>query len=89
MVLVIKPEYRVVLVDGVTHFVAEPPGKGTVELLRDLLGWEAHYDAHNMTVELRSPPCVGGCEHGRESGVETAPGPDATFTYRVVVPGGG
>ena len=71
MVLVIKPEYRVVLVDGVTHFVAEPPGKGTVELLRDLLGWEAHYDTHNMTVELRSPPCAGGCgcQSAAEGGV--------------------
>ena len=69
MVIVIKPEYRVVLVDGVTHFVAEPPGKGTVELLRDLLGWEAHYDTHNMTVELRSPPCGCGCQSAAEGGV--------------------
>lgn len=62
MVMVLRPGYRVVLVDGTTHFVAEPPTLGTVEVLRDLLGWEAHYDAHNMTIELRSPPCECGCE---------------------------
>jgi len=60
MVLVLKPEYRVVIVDGVTHVLAEPPGKGTVELLRDVLGWSARHDCHTMTVELRSP-CCNGC----------------------------
>lgn len=62
MVIVLRPGYRVVLVDGTTHFVAEPPTMGSVEILRDLLGWQAHYDAHTMTVELRSPACNGGCE---------------------------
>lgn len=55
MVLLLKPNYRVVTVDGVTHCLAEPPTLGTVELLCDILGWAAHYDAHTMTVELRSP----------------------------------
>ena len=62
MVIILKPNYRVVVVDGVTHCLAEPPTLGTVELLRDVLGWEARHDAHTMTVELRSPACGCGCE---------------------------
>ncbi len=55
MVLILKPNYRVAVRDGETHFLAEPPTLGTVEILRDLLGWSAYYDAHTMTVELHSP----------------------------------
>jgi hypothetical protein len=61
MVLVLKPNYRVVVVDGVTHCLAEPPTLGTVELLRDVLGWEARYSYHDGNVTLYSP-CAGGCE---------------------------
>jgi len=60
MVLILKPDYRVAIVDGVVHYLAEPPGKGTIELLRDVLGWQAHYDCHRGAVELRAP-CGGGC----------------------------
>ena len=72
MVIILKPGYRVVVVDGVTQFVAEPPTLGTVEILRDLLGWEARFDAHTMTVELRSPSCGCGCETAGGGGVTVA-----------------
>ena len=69
MVLIIRPGCPLVVVDGTTHTLADPPTLATVHLLRDVLRWSAHYSDCGRTVELHSPRCLGWCRTLAEGGV--------------------
>ena len=72
MVLIIRPGCPLVVVEGTTHTLLEPPTMATVRLLRDVLRWSAHYFDNGRTVELHSPRCLGECRTAAEGGVTIA-----------------
>jgi len=72
MVLILQVGCPLVVVDGVSYTLGKPVTEAMIELLRDILGWSEHTDAHGQSTELRSPPCRCGCRTVSEGAVTIA-----------------
>lgn len=72
MVLILQPGCSLVVVDGVTHRLAQPVTVATIDLLCDVLGWSEYADAGGQSIELRSPPCQCACRTISEGAVTVA-----------------